>query len=304
MEQPAIAPLSKQYSITTDKSTVSRTIYSFLKSLSLILALSLIIFACRPAKKVQKIQEAISKVDTTPSVVIPKDNRASDSARGLKQVYDRVLQNKIDFKTFTAKVRVEYSGKEGGDDATAYVRMEKDRVLWLSLRGALGIEGFRVLVTKDSVKVMNLLKKNVQLRSIEYLKDITELPFDFTTVQNLIIGNPVFADSNVVSYKTDADNQLLVLMAGTLFKHLVTLDSKDFKILHSKLDDIDVVRNRTCDITFSDYEKSSGKQFATKRKISVAEKSKLDINLDFKQYSFNEPTTFPFVVPKNYKRVN
>jgi hypothetical protein len=260
-------------------------------------------FACRPAKKVQKIQTAISKVDTSSVTVVPgKDNKGVDSAQLLRDIFNKVLKNKIDFKTFNAKIRVEYSGKQGGDEATAYARLEKDKIIWLSLRGALGIEGFRVLVTKDSVKVMNLLKKDVQLRSIGYLQEITELPFDFTTLQDLIIGNPVFTDSNIVSYRTNANNELLVLMVGKLFKHLVTLDNKDFKLLHSKLDDVDVVRNRTCDITFSDYESNSGVAFSTKRKISVAEKAKLDINLDFKQYSFNEPTTFPFTIPKNFKR--
>jgi hypothetical protein len=270
-----------------------------MKFAAIVLSLSVLMFACRPAKKVQKIQEAISKVDTASVVVRPNDTKALDSARLIKDVYNKVLKNKIDFKTFNAKVKVEYNSKDNGDEATAYVRLEKDKVIWLSLRGALGIEGFRVLVTRDSV---NLLKKTVQLRSIEYLQDITELPFDFVTLQDLIVGNPVFLDSNIISYKVNANRQLLVLMAGRLFKHLVTLDNTDFKVLHSKLDDIDVVRNRTCDITFSDYETSAGVPFSTKRRISVAEKSKLDINLDFKQYSFNQPTTFPFAVPKNYKR--
>lgn len=92
-------------------------------------------------------------------------------------------------------------------------------------------------------------------------------------------------------------------MGGKIFKHLVTLDNNDYKVLHSKLDDVNAARNRTCDITFSDYDNSGAVSFATKRKISVAEQSKLDINLDFKQYTFNEPVTFPFSIPKNYKRL-
>jgi hypothetical protein len=258
-------------------------------------------FACRPAKKVQKIEEAISKSDTTTSTVVNKVE-TPDSSELIRGLYNKVLQNKIDFQTFTAKVRVEYSGKDGGDEATAFVRLEKDNVVWLSLRGALGIEGFRVMVTKDSVKVMNLLKKQVQYRTISFLQEMTELPFDFTTLQDLIVGNPVFLDPNIVSYKINSNNELLVLMVGKLFKHLVTLDN-NYKVLHSKLDDTDAIRNRTCAISFNDYEATSGILFSTKRRISVAEKSKLDINLEFKQYSFNQPVTFPFNIPKNYKVV-
>jgi hypothetical protein len=200
-------------------------------------------------------------------------------------------------------VRVGYQGKEGGDEATAFVRMKKDSAIWISLRGALGIEGFRVLITQDSVKVMNLLKKNVQFRSIAYLQEITDIPFDLATLQDLIVGNPVFIDSNIISYKVNGSNELLVLMGGKIFKHLLSLDDTDYSLLHSKLDDIEVGRNRTCDITFSDYNNSSGVMFSTRRRISVAEQSKLDIDLDFKQYTFNQPLTFPFNIPKNYKRL-
>jgi hypothetical protein len=301
-EKSNIMKQSKQF-FSHSSHTKGSLFYPLLKVVVIVFSLSIVLFACRPARKVQKIQQAISKVDTpSVKVSIPKDNKDADSVRFAKEIYKKVLTNKIAFKTFSSKVKVDYTGAENSDEATAYVRMQKDSVIWLSLRGALGIEGFRVLITKDSVKVMNLLRKTIQLRSISFLQEMTELPFDFNTLQDLIIGNPVFLDSNIVSYKTNANNELLVLMVGPLFKHLVTLDNTDFKILHSKLDDIDVIRNRTCDITFSDYDTGNGFPFSTGRRISVAEKSKLDINLDFKQYSFNQSTTFPFTVPKNYKR--
>ena len=70
----------------------------------------------------------------------------------------------------------------------------------------------------------------------------------------------------------------------------------------SKLDDLDELRNRTCYIAYSDYENKENVNFATKRHITVTEKKKLDIKLDFKQYDFNETLSFPFSVPKNYKR--
>ena len=88
-----------------------------------------------------------------------------------------------------------------------------------------------------------------------------------------------------------------------MFKHLITLDNTDFKPTHSKLDDIDPLQNRTCDITFSQYETKGDVQFATYRSISVSQKSKLDIYLNFKDYNFNEPLNYAFTVPKNYKRL-
>ena len=70
----------------------------------------------------------------------------------------------------------------------------------------------------------------------------------------------------------------------------------------SKLDDLDGLRNRTCYLTYSDYETKEGVPFPAKRTINVSEKTQLDIKLDFKQYDFNETLTFPFSIPKSYKR--
>jgi hypothetical protein len=91
-------------------------------------------------------------------------------------------------------------------------------------------------------------------------------------------------------------------MVGKIFKHLITLNNSNFEVTHSKLDDIDSLRNRTADITYEDYEKAGDFSFSTKRKITIAEKSKLDINLDFKNYNFNKPQDYPFNIPKNYKQ--
>jgi hypothetical protein len=271
-----------------------------MKIATLFISLLLIMFACRPAKNIQRTAAVISRVDTTKVVVI-KDNKTADSARFIKDVYNKVIKNKINFTTFTAKVRAAYSSKEENEEATAYIRLQKDSALWVSLRGPLGIEGFRILITTDSVKVMNILKKNIQYRSIDFLQQVTGIPFDFAALQDMIVGNPVFIDSNINSYTSDS-TFLQIVMTGRLFKHLATLDRKDYKIVESKLNDINHI-NRTCNIEYSGYDTSSGVPFSTERKISLTDESKLNINLNFKQYTFNHPITFPFNVTGNYKRL-
>lgn len=271
-----------------------------MKIATLFISLLLIMFACRPAKNIQKTAAVISRVDTTKVVVI-KDNKTADSARFIKDVYNKVIKNKINFTTFTAKVRAAYSSKEENEEATAYIRLQKDSALWVSLRGPLGIEGFRILITRDSVKIMNILKKNVQYKSIAFLQEVTGIPFDFAALQDMIVGNPVFIDSNINSYTSDS-SYLQIVMTGRLFNHHAKLDNKDYKIVESKLNDINHI-NRTCNIEYGGYDKSSSVPFSTERKISLTDESKLNINLNFKQYTFNHPITFPFNVTGNYKRL-
>lgn len=261
--------------------------------------LILLLAACRSTKK---ITTAIAKKDTSAVVIIPpKMGTPVDSIDMSKVIYDKINANKIDCEWFTGKIKVDYDDNSGqSNDATANIRLKKDSLIWISLTGALGIEGFRVLVTKDSIFVMNKLKKLIQKRAVSYLQDVTQLPFDFETLQDFILGNPIFFSNNITSYR-QSEATIQAMSVGSIFKHLITFDTATNQILHSKLDDVNPQKNRTCDITFSNYEKNNGKVFATDRNITVTEKSKLDIYLRFKQYTFNEPQSFPFNIPKSYK---
>jgi len=173
-------------------------------------------------------------------------------------------------------------------------------VIWVLLSGPLGIEGVRAYITKDSVKLLFKQDKIYTARSVAYLQEMTALPLDLPTLQDILIGNPVFLDSTVISY-SKTDNSLSMLSVGEWFRHLLTLNATG-RIENSKLDDADPSRSRTCNLSYTDYENKKGVEFSTKRRITVAEKSNLDIKLDFKQYDFNETLSFPFSVPKNYKR--
>lgn len=271
------------------KNIIALSIFSFL-----IAAL----FSCKTVKQINK---AIAPKDTTALIIVDQTN--ADSLLMIKKTIENLNLNYIDFKTFNAKIKVEYQDSKGKrQDLTAIVRVMKDSAIWISFTASLfSIEAYRALITKDSVILLNKLDKEVQYRSLDYLQEVTEIPFDYKTLQDLLIGNPVFTDSNIVYYKK-TENQILFSMVGRYFKHLVTISPDDYFLTHSKLDDVDIARNRTADLTYGDYESKSGFNFSTYREITVSEKNKLDIRLNFKQYEFNKELSVSFNIPKNYIR--
>lgn len=262
----------------------------------LLLLIAIILLAsCRSTKK---IQTAISKKDSVTRVAI--DGSRSDSARFFNSLLRKIDSNRVQYTTFSGKVNIDYKGGDGKKyDVNANVRMYKDSAIWISANAILGIEAMRVLITKDSVKLLDKLNKTYTARSVDYLQDITSLPLDLPTLQDLIIGNAVFVDPNVVRFSSGS-NTISLLSIGPWFKNLLTLDAANNTLVHSKLDDLNIARNRTADLIYSDYESKKGYLFSTKRTITVAEKTKLDIKLDFKQYEINQNVSFPFSVPKNY----
>ena len=264
--------------------------------------MALVIAATSSCRSTKTIQTAIAKKDTS-LVMIPVVDHRADSIVYIKKIWDTIRKNTIDFKTFSAKIKVDFEGGDGKRNPAfnAFVRLKKDSILWVNINAALGFDAFRVLITPDSVKVINKLNRTVQLRSVGYLQELTKIPMTFTDLQNLLIGNPIFLDSNINSYKKD-DRTISLISIGILFKHLLTVNKEDYTLQHSKLDDVDAVRARTADLTYSEYQSKNGFRFSTHRRITVSEKSKLDIEMEFKQFDFNADLSFPFTIPKNYKR--
>jgi hypothetical protein len=265
----------------------------------LLLVIISLLASCRSTKK---IQTAIAKRDTVVTVNIPPGAAKIDTIQLIRSALKKIDSNHISFRSFSAKVNVDYTGSDGKKyDVNANIRISKDSAIWISVNAVLGFEAMRLYITKDSLKLLDKLTKTYTARNIDYLQEVSSLPLDLYVLQDLIIGNPIFLDSNIVSYSS-GNNQIALLSLGELFKNLITVDETDKTLIHSKLDDADPTRNRTADLTYDDYENKKGVLFSTKRRIVVAEKNRLDIKLDFKQYEFNQDVSFPFSIPKNYER--
>ncbi|HEX6335034.1 MAG TPA: DUF4292 domain-containing protein [Flavisolibacter sp.] len=261
----------------------------------IIIAAVILVASCRSTKQ---IQTAIARKDSTVTVVV--DPAKMDSIRFINRMLHIIDSNRLDYTTFTAKLDIDYRGTDGKKyDVNANLRMYRDSAIWISANAVLGIEAMRVLITRDSVKMLNKLEKVYTARSVDYLQDVTALPMNLRVLQDLIIGNAVFVDSNIVSFTT-TPNGVVLLSIGEWFKNLLTLHPESGSLQSSKLDDVDLVRNRTAELIYQDYENKKGVWFASKRKITVSEKKRLDISLNFRQYDFNGDVSFPFSIPRNY----
>ena len=274
-------------------------IYNMKNILPIISAVILLsIISCRSTKK---LQTAVNKKDT---VITVKNVPSVDSLKGGKDLVNTLTKNMIDFKTFSAKIKVQYEDAKGKQPPVmAFVRMKKDSAIWISIVGNILFvtkEAFRVLITKDHVTIINKINEEVQERPFSFIEEIAKIPLDFRTLQDIIIGNPIYLGDKVVSYKL-TENHILLSTIGKYFKNLLTLSANNNLVERSKLDDLDVTLNRTGDLTYGDYENKPGFFFSTYREITVAEKTKVDIILNFKQYDFNTELSYPFPIPKNYK---
>jgi hypothetical protein len=217
------------------------------KGLIILAIFSSLLYSCRSTKK---IQNAIVKKDTLAAPVTVADHSREDSLSFIRSHYDSIMINRISYKTFSAKVDVDYQDGDGKKyDVNANIRMYKDSVIWVSVTAILGIEGLRAYITKDSVKLLNKQDKIYTARSVSFLQEVTALPLSLSTLQDLLVGNPVFLDSHIVSY-TRSPGNVSLLSLGDFFKNLFTVADDSKLVISSKLDDMEETRNRTCYLSY------------------------------------------------------
>ena len=270
-----------------------------MKQISLIIVIGIFIFpSCRSAKK---IQAPVVIKDTAIAEVKLPDIVLEDTAAIIKSSYNLLQNNLIKVSTFSAKVDVKYIDPDGKKyDVNANIRMYYDSVIWVSVTGLLGIEGVRAYITHDSVKLIDKQNKTYTSKSVAYLQEITELPLDLVSLQDLLLGNPVFFNSKIKSFSR-LEGTISLLSIGKFFKNLLTINEENKLMITSKLDDLVDSGKRTSRLTYNNYENKKSTNFSVNRIINVEGTKKIDIELEFKQYNFNETLSFPFNVPKNYK---
>ena len=227
----------------------------------------------------------------------------ADSIQMVQSAYEHLIGYKNTFGTFQAKAKIESSGAKGKNpDVTALIKIKQDSAIWISLTATiLNYEVYRVLITKDSVVLMNKQDKEVQYRSIAYLQELIQAPFDYQTLEDLIVGNPVFLSDSVINFGKSG-NAMSMTFLGSFFKHLVSWNPATGELLQSKLDDIDLNRNRTIYMQYDKHENRDGFMFARERRMFASEKNSLEVFVEFKNFEWGIPLNIQFNVPKNYKK--
>lgn len=246
---------------------------------------------CRSTKK---IQTSASNIDTSKNVVVDATDTLMHHAINL------VHNNEIGFNTFSAKVKVQYEDKAGKQpDVNAFIRMQKDSVIWISITATfLNVEGYRALITPDSIIVLNKMEKTIDLHPFSWIESIASIPLTFDALQRMVAGNVLFAGDSVTAVN-QSENFLQVSTVGNrryanIFFTIITnlLAKQDFHF--SQPGD-----SFSAELLYDDYERTGDSYFATVRSIFVPEKQQ-KIQLTFRQYEFNNELSLPFNRPSSY----
>jgi outer membrane biogenesis lipoprotein LolB len=252
-------------------------------SLKLILSLLLVVLvvSCKSAKSVIASGEASERLSA-------------------KQVIKQHQKKQTDFKTFQAKVKIDITQNQKEQGSTFNMRMEKDKVIWLSAK--LGLA--RMMITPQRVRFYNKLDNEYFDGDYELLSDFVGVELDFNKVQNILLGQAIYnlkeephkVSVNQNSYALQPKDQ------NALLELFYMINPSHFKMDSLQL--YQQLKKRMLQVDYSSYQEVK-KQILPQniRMVAVEDSDEVAITMEFKSVSLNEDVRFPFRIPSGYKEI-
>lgn len=222
-----------------------------------------------------------------------------DSKMSVKNIINNHYTNQPKFKTLSGRVKIDYSDGEESQGVNVSLRMEKDKVIWMS--APLGM--VKAHITPKQVSFYNKLQNEYFEGDFSYLSQLLGTELDFDKVQNLLLGNAVLdlRKEKFTSNVYEGNYQLKPKNAQELFKILFQLEPKHFKIAAQEISQPEKSRLLKAKYTYQDI---SGNVLPDEIKIVAEEEGDFTtIDLSFRNLELNKPISFPYKIPKGYDKI-
>lgn len=255
----------------------------------ILIACLLLFVACKHTK-------VISTSPTSQKTIINSTNSNAD-VKAL-ELLAKIKKDELPFQELSAKMKTKITSNTLNQSFTTNIRWKKGEKIWMSM-SIIGIEGMRILITKDSIKIMDRLNSRYILKPLSYIKDKALVDLSFQDVEHILLGQPVFIDTTRVKYAENTDNFTLS-SNGIQFLTTILLDKNNQNITHLFTQDQN--KSQSLEATFSNYQTILGKPFATTRLLTMKNPTEtFNITYTFQKIEAQQNLSFPFSINSSYK---
>lgn len=233
--------------------------------------------------------------------IVSLDNKDANISNNISKSNDAYLINNLSVKSFSGRAKTKVEMGDTKQDVTMNIRIQRDKAIWISVTATVfNYEAARVLITPDSVKIMNKLQSEYIKKPFSYIHTYTGEGITFQTLQDLLLGNVsrqlLNTDRMTVASATD-ETQLVGVNESLSFQYSLNADfrPKVFRI---------AVQGAKGDLEayYGGFKKIAGYNFANNQQLSIKSgASNVSATIDYIKAEFNEVIELPFSVPAKYK---
>ncbi len=212
----------------------------------------------------------------------------------------------IDFEYFNARTKVKYREGNRRINGNAHIRIKKDSIIWLSVSPSVGIEVTRILITPDTVLILNRLDKVFYKFGFEEISKYFSFEVNFSLIQAIMLGNLPGA----------IDDKTIVNKEGDYYvvkQHSGSLDIQSF--INNATSKVETVllnekpTNNNMTLKYSEFDMLTNYLFPYNCLINLTYKSDkgplvTSITLKYTKAEIpDKPLKFPFNIPNKYEAV-
>lgn len=204
-------------------------------------------------------------------------------------------------KRMSAQTRIYVEGDGQSMSANGNIVWVRDSAIWLNVK-KFGLEAARVLVTPDSVFMINRLQKTWNCRSLESLQSEYQLPGGFDLLQDFLLGR-AWMDKEM-ELKSDIDEGLHRL-AGSNGVVAADYRIEEGSFLLKSESFLQPRTARNVRFSFENYQKTKyAGLYPLIRTIQAFSPETKDVQfeLEFLNVDFNTPAPYRFEIPATYQR--
>ncbi len=236
---------------------------------------------------------------------------------GADYLFEELKDNELQFDWFSAKFSIKVNNDKSKLSLNGQIRIKKDSLIWISFSPALGIEVMRIMITTDSIKLLNRIDKTFFISDYKYVNNFLETNIDYDILQSLIIGND-FSYYENGKFKASIDGMDYRLSTAgrqklkkyikradeplNIFIQHIWLDPNNFKIKHVSLKEIKK-QNKKIDAEYDDFVMIDKQIFPSNVTYKILADNKIDVFLNFSKISLKHDLKFPFRIPSKYNRI-
>lgn len=223
--------------------------------------------------------------------------------------------NEFHFDRLNGKLSVEANIDSSSNSFTVNLRMKKDSIIWMSI-SKMGIEGARVLITKDSVKLINRISNKYFKGDYAYISKILNTELDYEMLQSLLIGNSVEFYDEDEKIKPGVDDCMYTLGTVRKFKMRRVERGKDLKepaqTIYMNPGSFKIARiifyefnpDRSFDAKYTTFDSVGTHQsFPMKMNYSIKAQKNITIDLAYTKLELDAEQSFPFRIPEDYEQI-
>ena len=269
------------------------------------------LMSCKSKKHVQQNSNNQTQTEDT-------TGRCRLSFKTAKFLSKHIKENELQYNWLYAKADVQTLIDGEDHNLDIRIKSRKDSAIWISIQAVGLIDIAKLLITRDSVKMVVYVKKQYFKGDFNYINQLLNADLDFDLIQAALVGNSADFDDDDSKMKPVIDRENCQYLLSTVRKRklrrinsghdslkrslqTMSLNPDNFKIINNDFEDVST--NRSFHAKYDKFLASDSVFAPHNVNIEIKAEKKIDLKISYVRIEINQPQKLTLNIPKSYEPI-